>query len=114
MGETIQFIGLNELGQLEQGSINSLVPKYLEKIKRLIYNINSIHIHIKQYKKKEHSSKYSLNVKISIPIKTFEAEKSDWDIAKATHQCFKALINEINHYLGSENIKFMKKDSKND
>jgi hypothetical protein len=113
MGETIQFVGLSELEQLEQDKINSLVTKYLEKIRRLIYNISLIHIHIKQYKKKETNSKYVLVVKVSIPKKTFEAEKSDWDLPKATHLCFEALINEIQHYLGAENVKFMKKSSKN-
>jgi hypothetical protein len=113
MGEITQFAGLSELGQIEQDAFNTLSTKYLEKIKRIIYNISSIHMHIKQYKKTDSAPKYSLHIKVSIPGKVFEVEKTDWDISKVIHLCFEALINEIQHYLGSENSKFMKKDSKN-
>jgi ribosome-associated translation inhibitor RaiA len=114
MGETIQFIGLNELEESQKETINSLVTKHLEKIKRFIYNISSVHIHIKQHKKNDHASTYSLHVKISVPTKIFEAEKSDWDLTKAGHMCFEALENEIQHYLGATNKSFMKKNSKNE
>jgi len=102
MTETLEVVGLNDLNILEKAKINRLLSKYKGKIKRILpANIDSIKIHIKKYKKSGSKSKYSLHIRILTPKKIFESEKSDWDLAKVLHISFKALENEIIHYVNS-------------
>ena len=116
MAEIIQFIGLNELEGPEQDRVNALATEHYEKIKRLLNNATSLVIHIKPYNKSGHSSKYSIHVRALAPTKTFEADKTDWDLARAMHKVFKALEKEIEHEFHSEdtlkNLKVSKKTRK--
>ena len=99
MTNIIQFKGLKDLEDPEQDKVKALSLEYYEKIRRLINNETSLKIDVRQYKKPgSHSTKYSIHIKALAPTKTkFEADKFDWDLARAMHKTFKALINEINH-----------------
>jgi len=98
MAESIQFKGLNELKAPEQETVQLLTTEYYEKVKRLLHNETSLMINIKQHNKPgSKSTKYSFIVKAIAPTTIFEAEKFDWDLAKAIHMTFDALINEINY-----------------
>jgi len=99
MAETLEVIGLNELSILEKAKINLLLSKYKGKIKRSLDNINSIKIHVKKYKKQGKKSKYSVHIRILTPKKIFESERAEWDLTKVLHMSFRALENEINHYI---------------
>ena len=101
MAETLDVVGLDDLSLLEKAKISVLFSKYKVKIKRILYNIDSIKIHIKKYKKSGAKSKYSLHIRILTPKKIFEVEKSEWDLSKVLHISFKALENEIIHYINS-------------
>jgi hypothetical protein len=110
MSGTIQFIGLSDLDESDQAKVNSLTSKYQEKLRKLL-DIAPLAIHIKTFKKSDHPSKYSMHIKLASQSRVFEVEKIDWDLTKVIHLSFEALINEINHYLGSE-PKFMKRNAK--
>jgi|TARA_B100002003_G_scaffold250515_1_gene290190 hypothetical protein len=100
MAETLEVVGLHDLNILEKAKINLLLSKHKGKIKRILPgSIDFIKIHIKKYKKLGAKPKYSLHIRILTPKKIFEVEKSDWNLAKVLHISFKALENEINHYI---------------
>lgn len=100
MQNSIEFKGLNELEAPEQEKVQTLATEHYDKIKRLFDNETFLHMHIKQYKKNAGSkSKYSIYLRAIGPTKMiFEAEKSDWDLARVIHKTFDALITEINHH----------------
>ena len=100
--EIIQFIGLNELDELAQSKVNELCTSYHDKIKRLIHNVTSFKIHIKQHSNDGGRINYSVNIKAIAPTKIFEVEKDEWDIALVMHKSFRALYNEIEHHLNSK------------
>lgn len=102
MIENIQFIGLNKLEDFEKDKFQSLTSKYYEKIKRIPREITSLTIHIKQHKKTDHTSKYSLRIKLIAPQKVFEVEKIEWDLTKLLHKSFNALENELLHHYNSK------------
>ena len=97
----IIYTGLSELDELDQSKVKDVVLKHLDKIKNLVKSIESVNIHIKQYNKEGHTSKYSIHTKLFTPGKVFEVEKSEWDLVKVFHQTFIALHNEIEHYVNS-------------
>ena len=98
----IQFVGLKELGEFEKDKVNILCTSYYDKIKRLLHNVTSLKIHIKQYSKDGGRTKYAVNIKAMAPTKIFEVDKEEWDIAKVMHKSFKALHNEIEHHPNSK------------
>jgi hypothetical protein len=102
MEEEIQFIGLNELDEFAQGKVNELCDSYLDKIKRLISDTSTYKIHIKKHSKDGGRINYSIHIKAITPKKIFEVDKDEWDIALVMHKVFKALYNEIEHYLNSK------------
>ena len=62
---------------------------------------------MKRHEKGGHSAKYTVDIKAIAPTKRFQAGTTlgDWDLARATHKSFKALLNEIKHHLHSEGKK---------
>lgn len=98
MIKNIQFIGLNKLEDLEKDTFQTLTSKYYNKIKRIPREITSLTIHIKQHRKSHHVSRYSLHIKLVVPSKVFEVEKTEWGLTKLLHKSFNALENELLHY----------------
>ena len=97
--EPIQFIGLNELEDVDQQMVQTLATEYYDKIQRELRNITSFVIHIKTYKKEGHRHKYSVHVKVIAPTRIFDSSKSPetatWDLASATHNAFKNMERQI-------------------
>ena len=93
----IQFIGIKELDEAEIGLINKLANEYYEKISRSLKDIASVILDLKIYDKAGRRQKYSLHIRVIGPFKTIEASAVDWDLARVTHESFKALENEIKH-----------------
>ncbi|MBW2997585.1 hypothetical protein KY349_04560 [Candidatus Woesearchaeota archaeon] len=104
--EPIQFIGLNELEDVDQQMVQTLATQYYDKIQRALKNLTSLVIHIKRYEKEGHRQKYSIHVRVIAPTKVFESSKSPeaatWDLASALHNAFKNLVRQIQHEFHGE------------
>ncbi len=101
--EIIQFIGLNELEDIEKDMVNRITTQYYQKIKRALKNIISFVVHIKQHKKSGHVSKYSIHIRVKSPKRMFESAKdADFDLARALHKSFENIETEIKHHTHSD------------
>ncbi len=97
--ETIQVTGIDELNDEEKELVNTLANEYYGKIQRGLKNITSITLHIKQHSKTGKKHKFDIRAKVIAPTRIFEAQESDWDLARTLHRVFKNVIKEIEHKL---------------
>ncbi len=97
--EPIQITGIDEISEEDRDIVNTLVNEYYGKIKRSLKNIVSIKLHIKQHSKTGNKHKSDIRVKVIAPTRIFEAQESDWDLARTLHRVFKNVIKEIEHKL---------------
>ena len=102
----IQFIGLNQLKPEDQAKVKELTANYHEKLQRMVQNITSLVVHIKEHEKtgkKEEDSKtkrikYVVHVRMVAPMRTFASSKAvDWDIARVVHKAFRDVEAEVKH-----------------
>lgn len=104
--EVIQFVGVSELDAAEQAIVNSLVTENYEKIKRKLHNIVNMTVHVKCYQKEGNRKKYSLNIKVSAPTKTFDSNMADdWELPRALHKAFDNITHQIEHRLHSDTTR---------
>ena len=100
--EPIQIIGIEELEDEEKGDFNKLVDEYYKKIQRELNNITSLTVHLKVHSKGGKAKKYDIRVKALAPTRIFEAQESEWDLAKVLHKVFGNIIREIQHKLRTD------------
>jgi len=98
--EKIQIIGVDEIDDdLEKSTIDKITREYYEKIERALGANASITVHIKQHGKGGQRKKSDIRVRVDAPSKMFEAQESDWDLARALHKVFKNVERELQHKL---------------
>ena len=95
--EPIQVIGGELLDDTEKAITNDLMKEYYPKITRQLKNITSITVHVKAHSKGGKRKKYDIRVKAIAPTRPFEAQESDWDLARTLHRVFRNIIREIQH-----------------
>jgi len=98
--EGVEFVNINILDDTEKEILNRLTEKHHEKIKRLLGNISSVVLHLKEYKnsKKEiKKRKYSISVRIIAPGAYFESSAFNWKLDKALNEVFTKIEREIQH-----------------
>ncbi len=100
--EKIQIIGVEKLEDEEKGVFNKLVNDYYKKIQRELKNITTLTIHIKAHSKGGKAKKYDLRIKAIAPTRIFEAQESDWDLARTLHRVFRNMIRQIQHRLRTD------------
>jgi len=100
--EHVDIIGIEELEDEEKGVFNKLVDEYYKKIQRELKNITSLTVHLKVHSKGGKAKKYDIRVKALAPTRIFEAQESEWDLAKALHKVFKNIVMEIQHRLRTD------------
>jgi hypothetical protein len=104
--EPIQFIGLNELEDVDQQMVQTLTTEYYGKIQRELRNVTSLVIHIKPHAKEGHRHRYEITIRAVAPTRIFESSKggqtTDWDLAAALHKAFKDVIKQIQHAFHNE------------
>ncbi len=83
--------------ELKKSTINKLTNEYYWKIQRLLNNTLSLTIHIKQHSKGGKREKSDIRVRVIAPTRIFEAQESDWDLARTLHKVFENIIKEIQH-----------------
>ena len=94
----IQIIGIDEINEdLEKGILNKIANSYFEKIERSLKDVSGVKLHIKCHSKGGKSRKWDMRVKVISSKKVFEAQESDWDLAKSLHKVFKNIEREIEH-----------------
>ena len=97
--EPIQVTGIDELNDEDKELVNTLANEYYGKIQRGLKNITSITLHIKQHSKTGDRHKSDIRVKVIAPTRIFEAQESDWDLARTLHRVFKNIERQIEHRL---------------
>ena len=104
--EPIQFIGLNELEDVDQDMVQTLTSEYYDKIQQELKNVTSLVVHIKALEKGGHRNRYEITVRAEAPTRIFESNKgpeaASWDLASALHNAFKNLEREITHAFHGE------------
>ena len=97
--EPIQIMGIDELEGDEREVINRLINEHYNKIKRSLNEITSITVHIKQHSKGGKRKKSDVRVRVDAPSQIFEAQESDWDLARTLHKVFENIQREMEHKL---------------
>jgi len=99
--EKIQFIGMDELEDVDKDMVQTITSEYYDKIQRALKNETSLVVHIKTAEKEGHRHRYEVTVRAEAPTRMFESSKgrtnTDWDLAAALHNAFKNLEREIQH-----------------
>lgn len=103
--EPIQVVGIEILDEQERGITNKLVNEYYQKIFRELKNITSVTVHLKAHTKGGKQRKFDIRVKAIAPTRIFEAQESDWDLARTLHRVFKNVERQIQHKLHSDEQK---------
>lgn len=92
----IKIIGMDKIeDEQEQITIERLSGDYYDKIQRLIKNEISLVVHLKTYSKGGKQKEWEIKAKVKAPTKGFEAEESDWDLARTLHKVFKDIIRQV-------------------
>ena len=95
--EPIQIIGIDEISDEDKGIVNKLANEYYGKIRRTLNNEVSVKLHIKQHSKTGNKHKSDIRVKVVAPTKVFEAQESDWDLARTLHRVFNNIERQLEH-----------------
>ena len=97
--EPIQVTGIDLLDNMEKAIANKLVNEYYQKIFRELKNITEVTLHIKTWTKGGKRKKFDIRIKAIAPTRIFEAQESDWDLARTLHRVFRNIEREIQHKL---------------
>lgn len=97
--EPIQITGIDEISDDDKDIVNKLANEYYSKIKRALRNEISIKLHVKQHSKKGKRHKSDIRVQLLAPTRRFEAQESDWDLARTLHRVFKNIERQLQHKL---------------
>jgi ribosome-associated translation inhibitor RaiA len=97
--EEIQIIGIDEIGDEDKDIVNKLANEYYEKLKRAIKNEISVRIHIKEHSKAGKRHKSDIRVQLIAPTRRFDAQESDWDLARTLHKVFENIERQLQHKL---------------
>lgn len=95
----IKYIGLNDLNDIEQSTVKSVIENNYEKIHRLTKNITNLTVHVKIYEKRESAKKYSVHLRAEAPTKIYTSNHADWDLPRVLHKCINSILTEIEHKL---------------
>jgi hypothetical protein len=101
--ENVQIIGTKELDEMEIEAINRIASRYYPKVERELKNEIKLVIQVKAYNKLGSQKKYSLNVKVLAPTRTFASSKNvDWNLEKVLHKSLDDIIKIIRHQLHTD------------
>jgi hypothetical protein len=108
MAESIQYIGIDELDDMEKSEFKSMAEKYYSDFARDLKNNVSMLVHIKTHRKTEKkeavkelvknkkSIHYSIHLRVTIPSFTFEASENGYEGPLFTlKNVFKKIEKEI-------------------
>ena len=95
--EPIEVNGTELLNSKEKEIANRLFNEYYPKIQRLIRNVVSLKVYIREHEKEGQRRKFSVNVEAVCPRKTFKAKAFDWDFARTIHKVLNKIMDEIEH-----------------
>ena len=96
----IQIKGIELLeSEDDRKRAEELLNEYGPKIERMLANDVVMRVHFKEYEKEGNRVKHSISAKVEFANNLFQADDSDWDLARTIHKVMKKLENEIEHKL---------------
>ncbi len=99
--DEIQYVGLNDLEEVDKEMAQKLCEEYFDKVKRELHNDVDVKVHIKTLKKEGARHKYEIHISANSSMQKFDvshaSEQATWDLASAIHTGFKNLLTEIEH-----------------
>lgn len=101
----IDITGIENLTEEERGIADKLLNEYYSKIQRLVKNVLSLKVNIKEYDKNGKKVKYSINIEVIFSGKTMSSSSWDYDLARAIHKSMIKIENEIEHRFHSSEQK---------
>lgn len=108
----VEYTGLHKLEPLEQTIVKGISEEYYPKVKREAKNDIDLLVHVKSHHKTGNRAKYSVHVKMIYATKTMNIDHvADWDLPKAVHEAFVALMNLTRGELKNSSSKYKKRKS---
>lgn len=98
MSNIFNLKGIELASDDEKQVINHYLEEYYNKLIRYL-DINSIDFSLKTYKNQGKNKNYSVHIRVKSQNTSFEADYSDWDLAKVIHKVFSKVMNEIEKQL---------------
>lgn len=99
--DQIQYVGLQDLEEVDQEMVKKLCAEYYDKVKRMLKNEVDVKVHIKSQANEGHRHRYEVSISANAPTMKFDASKhsqqAQWDLASVIHEGFKSLMKEIEH-----------------
>lgn len=91
----VEFVGMNQLDEIEQSEINRISAFHYDKISYYVNNPR-IRLHLKVYKNWGKNKKYSVKINMHSVDANLAVDKAyDWDLKRAVHKGFEDLLNSI-------------------
>ena len=101
----IRFIGLKKLNDGQQAAINKISNKYYQKIARNLKKDVDVDLQVKIDDTAGKRERFTIKIRIDQPSVLINANSSDWDLNKALHKAFEAVLREIEHKFKSKPLK---------
>lgn len=98
---TINFIGLDKLGNESVAILTTLFSNYFEKIERDLPDCE-LNVDVKIHNKEGERKQYEFLVKVIYSGDILTAQAEDWDLRRCIHKVCGKLINEIQHKFKTE------------
>lgn len=99
--DAIEVKGADLLSEQEKILANKILNEYYPRIQRMLKNLTSLRLYVKEYDKGGKRHKYSFNIEVVSATQKFEANASDWDFARTLHKVLNKAMSEIEHKLHS-------------
>ena len=90
----IEVSDLPEIDSFEEAKLKSALEKSFDKLKAIVHNEMSLHVHFKQHEVEGTKTKHSIHLKLSFPGKTIVASESGWLLPGVAQKALEALERE--------------------
>src|SRR3989338_6419924 len=97
LAQEIQIVDIDQLDEIECGTVLRLAKQYLPKIRRALKNDVHLIVHVKKYDEEGRQQKYSVHIRVLGPTRPLAAASDDWYLNTALHDSFKNLFSQIEH-----------------
>lgn len=104
----IQYVGLRDLEEFEQRTVQELCERHLPKVERMLHQENvRLRVHVKKHNPAGKRAKYSIHAQLDAPSRLFSTKRAhDWDLSKAVKRAFEELAKQVQHHAKPETKKF--------
>ena len=93
-GRKIEASDLPELDSFEKSKVRSALILAFDKIQKKVNNEIFLHAHFKQHEEDGGRSKHTVNLKLTLPGRSFVASETEWVCVDALQKALKVLERE--------------------